>query len=155
MNLLPTTKYLIKVFYNGQFWAVGTYKTLSNDPAVPIRMINAGDAGYTQPAINLTSIVAKLKPDVFFMGGDVAYDDNMPACMFTWDYYLGLYGSLTAEIGYMMPIVLGVGNHDVGLNELPGINITINSFGPAFFLMFPQHYDRDGRFNIIYQVPPL
>jgi hypothetical protein len=79
-------------------------------------MINAGDSGYTKSAVELTKIVATLKPDVFFIGGDIAYDDNLPACMFTWDYYLGMYGSLTTSIGYMMPIVLGVGNHDVGLN---------------------------------------
>jgi hypothetical protein len=50
-NLEPSTKYLIKAFYAGQFWGVSTYKTLSNDPNVPIRMINAGDSGYTKHAI--------------------------------------------------------------------------------------------------------
>ena len=89
-------------------------------------MVNAGDSGYTLSAIALTQVAATLKPDVFFIGGDVAYDDNMHSCMFVWDYYLGLYGSLTTSLGYMMPIVLAVGNHDVGLNELSGINITIN-----------------------------
>ena len=34
-------------------------------------------------------------------------------------------------------MVLGVGNHDVGLNELPGINITVSAEGPAFFTYFP------------------
>jgi hypothetical protein len=115
MGLKPSTKYLIKVFYNNQFWTNAIYKTLSDDPTVPLRMINAGDSGYTRPAIELTKIIATLKPDVYFIGGDVAYDDNMPACAYTWDYYLKLYGSLTSTIGYLMPIVLTVGNHDVGL----------------------------------------
>ena len=154
-GLKPETKYLIKIFYDQEFRAVSTYKTFSEDPAVPLRMINAGDSGYTEPAIKLSQVVASLKPDIFFIGGDVAYDDNMPACMFTWDYYLGMYGSISSTLGYMMPIVLGVGNHDVGLNELPGINITVDAHGPAFLLMFPQHYDRDGKFNIVYQVPPV
>ena len=138
-NLEPSTKYLIKAFYNGQFWAVSTYRTLSNDPNVPVRMINAGDSGYTKNAIELTKIVATKNPDVFFIGGDVAYDDNMQSCMFTWDYYLGMYGSLTTSLGYMMPLVIAVGNHDVGMNELTG-------YGPAFFIFFPQHYDRDAKF---------
>ena len=154
-NLAPSTKYLIKIFYDNQFWAVSTYKTFSNDPSVPIRVMNAGDSGYTIPAINLTRVAATLKPDVFFIGGDIAYDDNLAACVFTWDYYLGLYGSLTTSLGYMMPIVLTVGNHDVGLNELPGINITIDEYGPAFFLFFPQHYDTDAKMEFVYQVPPL
>jgi hypothetical protein len=33
-----------------------------------------------------------------------------------------------------------VGNHDVGLNELPGVNITVSNKGPAFHIYFPQHY---------------
>jgi len=118
-------------------------------------MLNAGDSGYTPAAVNLTKIAATLKPDVFFMGGDIAYDDNMPACAYTWDYFLGMYGRLTATLGYLMPIVATVGNHDVGLNELPGINITINNYGPAYFLYFPQHYDRNLDNHIVKRVPPL
>lgn len=79
-------------------------------------MINAGDSGYTEAAINLSKIATTLQPDIFFMGGDIAYDDAMPACGYTWDYFLGMYGRITATIGYLMPIVAGVGNHDVGLN---------------------------------------
>lgn len=155
MGLKPSTKYLIRVFYNNQFWTNAIYKTLSDDPTVPIRMINAGDSGYTKPAIELTKIIATLKPDVYFIGGDIAYDDNMPACAYTWDYYLKLYGSLTSTIGYLMPIVLTVGNHDVGLNEMPGINITINEYGPAYLLYFPQHYDRNANFEIMKTIPPI
>ena len=47
---------------------------------------------------------------------DIAYDNNIPACSYTWDYFLNMYGEITATLGYMMPIVTTVGNHDVGLN---------------------------------------
>jgi len=30
------------------------------------------------------------------------------------------------KIGYIIPMSLAVGNHDVGLNELSGTNITVN-----------------------------
>jgi hypothetical protein len=50
------------------------------------------------------------------MGGDIAYDNNIPACSYTWDYFLNMYGQITATLGYMMPIVTTVGNHDAGLN---------------------------------------
>ena len=50
------------------------------------------------------------------MGGDVAYDDNMAACSYTWDHFLGMYGRITATLGYLMPIVLSPGNHDIGVN---------------------------------------
>lgn len=155
LNLKPDTKYLTKVFYDNQFWTNAIYKTLPNNNSRPIRMINGGDSGYTEAAIALTKIAATLKPDIFFMGGDVAYDDNMPACAYTWDYFLGMYGRMTSTVGYLVPIVLGVGNHDVGLNELPGINITINNHGPAYFIYFPQHYDRNLDGHVIKRVPPI
>ena len=118
-------------------------------------MINVGDSGYTDASYELAKIVATLNPDVFFIGGDIAYDDNMPACAYTWDSFLTQYGRITATLGYLMPIVLTVGNHDVGMNELPGVNVTINNYGPAYFLYFPQHYDRTVDGKILKQIPPL
>ncbi len=41
------------------------------------------------------------------------------------------------SMGYLLPMVWTVGNHDVGLNELPAVNITINNKGPAFITYFP------------------
>jgi hypothetical protein len=46
-GLKPNTKYLTKIFYNNQYWTNGIYKTLPSNPDTPIRMINAGDSGYT------------------------------------------------------------------------------------------------------------
>lgn len=155
IGLKPNTKYLTKVHYDGRYWTNAIYKTLPADPSTPIRMINAGDSGYTEGAVNLSKIVATLHPDIFFMGGDIAYDDNMPACSYTWDYFLGMYGQITTSLGYMMPILVTVGNHDAGLNELPGINITVSNKGPAFLIYFPQHYDRNRNFQIVKQVPPV
>ena len=51
-------------------------------------MVNAGDAGNTDPVRKFNDIVASLKPDIFFMGGDIAYDDNFNTCYYTWDFYL-------------------------------------------------------------------
>lgn len=118
-------------------------------------MINIGDSGYTDASYDLAKMVVTLNPDVFFVGGDIAYDDNIPACAYTWDYFLGMYGKITSTLGYLMPLVLTVGNHDVGLNELPGINITISNHGPAYFLYFPQHYDQTADGKILKQIPPL
>lgn len=154
-GLKPNTKYITKVFYDGQYWTNAIYKTLPADPSTPIRMINIGDSGYTKPAVNLSKIVATLNPDIFFVGGDIAYDDNMAACSYTWDSFLGMYGQITATLGYMMPLLVTVGNHDAGLNELPGINITVDNRGPAFLIYFPQHYDRNNKFQIIKNVPPI
>ena len=44
------------------------------------------------------------------------FPENMAACSYTWDYFLGMYGRITATLGYLMPIVLSPGNHDIGVN---------------------------------------
>lgn len=49
---------------------------------------------------------------------------------------------------------MAVGNHDVGLNELPGINITVSLAGPKYHTYFPQHFDRNpATFEIIKRTP--
>lgn len=81
----------MQIFYNNKYWKKAVYRTLPSDPSVPIRMINAGDAGYTEPSRNMSRHIGKLQPHVFFMGGNLAYDDNMPACSYTWDTYFKFY----------------------------------------------------------------
>jgi len=100
-------------------------------------MINAGDAGYTTITKEFNNMISGMKPDIWFVGGDNAYDDNLNTCFYTWDWYLGDIEKIFSEIGYMFPIVWAVGNHDVGLNELPGINITKSLAGPPYLTYFP------------------
>lgn len=52
-----------------------------------------------------------------------------------------------------MPLVLSTGNHDVGLNELSGTNISLDQ--TAFFKYFPQHFHRDVNGTITDRVPPV
>jgi len=89
-----------------------------------ITMVNGGDAGSTSPAKLLNQLLMKVKPDILFIGGDIAYDDNMNSCYYTWDWYFNELEIVFGRIGYIFPVVWAVGNHDVGLNENPGINIT-------------------------------
>jgi len=88
-------------------------------------MLNGGDSGTTEPAKNFNKLIgATMKPDIFFVGGDIAYDDNFNSCYYTWDFYFSELEAVFDKVGYIFPTVFTVGNHDVGLNELPGINIT-------------------------------
>lgn len=152
-NLKPNTKYLLKVKYDNQFYVNSIYKTLPADPKIPVTMINGGDSGYTHASHNLSKIVVKYKPDIIFIGGDVAYDNNIPACSYTWDFFLNMIEGISNEIGYIVPLALALGNHDAGLNELSGINITLDS--TAFFKYFPQQFNRDKTGAIIDGVPPV
>jgi len=47
-----------------------------------------------------------LRPDIFFVGGDIAYDDNFNTCYYTWDFYIQGLEDAFEELGYMIPIVL-------------------------------------------------
>ena len=116
-------------------------------------MINGGDSGYTRAAYNLSKLVVTYKPDIIFIGGDVAYDNNIPACSYTWDFFIGMIEQISNEVGYIVPLALALGNHDAGLNELPGINISLDS--TAFFKYFPQQFHRDSLGQITDQVPAV
>jgi len=59
------------------------------------------------------------------------------------------------RIGHMIPLIFAVGNHDVGLNELSGTNITVNEYGPPYLSYFPQHFDRDNNGSIVERTPPI
>jgi len=130
-NLVGATRYKIRVFYSNKFQKDITYKTLpAPDSNLPYTMINSGDSGHTDVVKKLNDGVAAQNPDIWYIGGDLAYDDNLDACYYTWDIYINDIERIFNKIGYMFPVVLGVGNHDVGLNELPGINITVSAAGP-------------------------
>ena len=152
-GLKPNAKYLLKVKYDNQFYTNAIYKTLPSDPKVPITMINGGDSGYTHASHNLSKLVVNYKPDIFFMGGDIAYDNNIPACAYTWDFFLSMIEGISNEVGYIIPLVLTVGNHDVGLNELSGTNVSLDN--TAYFKYFPQQFHRDANGSITDKVPPV
>jgi len=79
-------------------------------------MVNGGDSGYTLVSHNISKIITKYRPDVIFIGGDVAYDNNTAACGYTWDYFLWMIERISNEVGYVIPLGLALGNHDAGLN---------------------------------------
>lgn len=152
-KLKPNTKYLVKVKYDNQFYVNSIYKTLPTDPKVPVVMLNGGDSGYTHASYNLSKLAVQYRPDIIFIGGDVAYDNNIPACSYTWDFFLHMIEDISNQVGYIVPLALALGNHDAGLNELPGINISLDS--TAFFKYFPQQFDRDSNGSITDRVPPV
>jgi hypothetical protein len=49
------------------------------------------------------------------IGGDVSYDNAMNDCYYSWDTFLSAFENIRA--GRIVPLVLAVGNHDVGLNS--------------------------------------
>jgi len=64
--------------------------------------------------------------------------------------------TLSISLNRLVPIVLAVGNHDVGLNSLSETNIsTASSDAPLFFQYFPQHFKQDNQGGNLAQIPDI
>lgn len=64
----------------------------------------------------------------------------MTSCYHAWDSFLSMFEDLNKALGTLTPLILGVGNHDVGLNNLSGRSLDIDDLTPLFLQYFPQHY---------------
>ena len=79
--------------------------------------------------------------DNYLESGDIAYDNAMESCYYTWDYVLWTFEKTTQQLGYLIPIIYSIGNHDIGLNPLSEKTQKVTPWGPAYFTYFPQHLD--------------
>lgn len=90
---------------SARFW----FKTLSNDPNVPLSIIAGGDSR-TNPGArqNANKLVAKLRPDFVYFGGDYT-ELNMS---WEWQDWFDDWQLTTSSDGRMYPIVGARGNHE-------------------------------------------
>lgn len=86
-SLLPDTLHTISVIYEGKEQATHKYIPISNRRK-KFTMINGGDIGNTKTSAALTRQAIKYAPDLVVLGGDLAYDNNMKHCYYTWDFFL-------------------------------------------------------------------
>lgn len=64
--------------------------------------------------------------------------------------------TLSISLNRLVPVVLAIGNHDVGLNSLSHTNISLDTKdAPLIFQYFPQHFKRDDQGNVTNQVPEI
>jgi len=104
-----------------------------------ILIANGGDVGNTQPAKILWDLISAFDLDAIAIGGDIAYDDNIVDCYWTWDNLLTSYEKMSSKLGRLVPLILGLGNHDVGLNGNSYRKIYLNpkSILPMALTLFP------------------
>jgi hypothetical protein len=133
----------VEVYYAGKRQATRYYQPIRAD-ARRLRFVTGGDIGDTFTSRQLTKEAAALKPDVVMVGGDLAYDNNIGHCYYTWDRLFHMLDLFSQVQQRLVPYIMAVGNHDVGLNELPGINITVDERGPAYHIYMPQHSSARG-----------
>ena len=79
-------------------------------------MVNGGDIGNTKMAYDIWKSLESVNPDIILIGGDISYDNNLIDCAWTMDYVFRQYASLTNTLDRLVPLILAIGNHDIGLN---------------------------------------
>lgn len=118
-GLVPDTIYSIEVKDStGKILKQAKYKTLPNQDASELKMAVGGDLGMTDEGIKITSFLSDFKPDVIVLGGDTTYDDGMRSCYHTWDEFYGMFEPVYDKVDRLIPIIMSVGNHDVGFDAL-------------------------------------
>lgn len=88
----------------------------------------------------MTSYLIDFKPDVIILGGDTVYDDAMRSCFFSWDEFYSMFETVNIKLDRIVPLILTLGNHDVGFDALTDNYIrTSRDEYPLFFVYNPQH----------------
>ena len=139
-GLSPDTTYTMTVTYNGTLQASYKYTTLPVDESSKdLKIVVGGDAGANNNHIKMSNLAATYSPDVIVMGGDLAYDNNIRSCYYTWDGFLTPLENIGHKLGKLVPMIFSVGNHEVGLNDYSGVDVPIDEDGPIYFSWFAQH----------------
>lgn len=103
-------------------------------------MAVGGDLGMGANGEKMTSYLAKYKPDIIILGGDIAYDDADRSCYYSWDTVYRMFEPVYEELDRLIPIVMSIGNHDVGFDALTDNKMAQTSEDyPLFFVYNPQH----------------
>ena len=87
--------------------------------------------------------VKKLEFDLILIGGDIAYDNNIPQCYNAFEYFLAtlpyLKNNEETNITRIIPFIFAVGNHDLGVDPYTGIELDHNKYEPILKHWFPQN----------------
>ena len=127
------------------------------DGTDPYTLIYGGDLGVSPTATTMATLIAKRNPRAIIIGGDLAYDNGETSCYYTMDLFLqSIEQQIYTSAGKLVPLILGVGNHDIGYQSLANVERpSINKDEPSFYTHYPQNMPVDDNGNIIQRVPEL
>ncbi len=97
------------------------FRTVPDDDR-PVRFVVGGDMGISQEAAQLIGIAGEKDPLFAVIGGDLAYANGRLSSHRRWDRWLENWQeNFVSPDGFMIPMVLAVGNHEVrgGYGQLP------------------------------------
>jgi hypothetical protein len=88
-----------------------------------LRFVVGGDMGLTTEAAAVSVQAAAHNPSFAVIGGDIAYANDIPACVHLWDEWISTYEKTMKTVtNHAIPLIAVVGNHDVGSNSGSGSN---------------------------------
>ena len=153
-NLTANKLYYFEVYFNDKMQRNGTYQTLpTNALERNLTIAVGGDAGTSSNTREMTAVLGAFPLDAIVVGGDVAYDNGMRSCYYSFDLFLRMFESVNQKIGRVVPMIFSVGNHDVGFNAFQNTKIDISQ--NLFFTYFPQQSKVDTAGNMLSLVPEL
>lgn len=122
-GLTPNTVYYFVVadddYTSQRFW----FKTIPDDHNIKLSFIVGGDSRNNRnERRNANLIVAKVRPDAVFFGGDYVYAGTDEQ----WQEWFDDWQSTIASDGRMTPIVPGQGNHELIWNNFPNGNDNVD-----------------------------
>lgn len=120
-GLRPDTRYRYRVRHKGAAPVSGTFRT-APDRARPFRFAAFGDMGVTAAATDVVGLLARAKPDLAFLVGDLCYANPGGGLADTavdqrvWDRWFAQVAGSAAGVPWMP----AVGNHEMepGFGEL-------------------------------------
>ncbi|CAI2361036.1 unnamed protein product [Moneuplotes crassus] len=108
-----------------------------------MRLLVGGDVGNDKSTLQMhQNTVEKLDYDIILIGGDIAYDNNMPFCYKAWDYIIKYFPNLKEDKfgGHrIFPFIFAMGNHDLGVDSYTGLKLTHDIYEPVIKHWFPQN----------------
>lgn len=92
-----------------------SFRTMPADADQPLRIAIGGDIRHRAEWMEKTARQAmRFDPDFMIWGGDFAYADGKEENLGRWDEFFGvLMDTLITDDGRVVPVVMGIGNHEV------------------------------------------
>lgn len=91
------------------------FRTMPDNAYQPIRFAAGGDVRHSQSQMERTNLQAmKYNPDFIIWGGDLAYADGLEDRLNRWyEFMESMMNTLKTENGRIVPVLVGIGNHEV------------------------------------------
>jgi hypothetical protein len=107
---------------------------------VTVSLVGGGDYHATDKGLRmlLAGVQAQPKAHALFLGGDIAYANNMRSCYLRWDRVLQAVSAVVNDEGHALPIVTVPGNHEGG-----GYLVESSPSDYYFYTQYFPQYDED------------